>query len=103
MPLINCKVKLSLNWIENCVLTAAANANKATFKLTDAKIYVPIITLSPEDNVKLSKLLGERFIKVIDNIVVEFADNKEEEYIRQLVDSSNQGVKRLFVLAYFNT
>ena len=30
MPLINCKVEVSLNWIENCVLTTAANANKTT-------------------------------------------------------------------------
>ena len=51
MPLINCKVELSLKWIENCVLTTAAiganaNANaagadSATFKITDAKLYVP--------------------------------------------------------------
>ena len=54
MPLINCKVELSLNWMENCVLTTAAigeNANttgadSATFKITDAKLYVPIVTLS---------------------------------------------------------
>ena len=56
MPLINCKVELSLKWIENCVLTVA---NTATFKITDAKIYVPVVTLSAEDNVKLSKLLGK--------------------------------------------
>ena len=24
MPLINCKIELSLEWIENCVLTSAA-------------------------------------------------------------------------------
>ena len=49
VPLINCKVELSLKWIENCVLTTAAigaNANatgadSATFKITDAKLYVP--------------------------------------------------------------
>ena len=35
MPLINCKVEFSLNWIENCVLTTAANVNKAIFKVTD--------------------------------------------------------------------
>ena len=35
MPLINCKVELSLNWIERCVLTVA---NTATFKITDAKL-----------------------------------------------------------------
>ena len=69
VPLINCKVELSLRWIENCVLTSAAvdaNANNtgadsATFKITDTKLYVPIVTLSAEDNAKLSKLLGKGF------------------------------------------
>ena len=119
IPLINCKVEHSLRWIENCLLTSAAigaNANatgadSATFKITDAKLYVPIVTLSAEDNAKLSKLLGEGFkrsiywnkYKVIDNKVVEIAANNEEKYIRELLDSSYQGVKRLFVLAYYNT
>ena len=58
MPLINCKVELSLNWYERCLLTAA---NTATFRITDAKIYVPIVTLSIEDNAKLSRLLSEGF------------------------------------------
>ena len=65
MPLINCKVKLSLRWIENCVLTTVANANKAIFKITDTKLYVPVVTLSAEDNVKLSKLLGKGFKRTI--------------------------------------
>ena len=54
MPLINCKAELLLKWIENCVLTTAANANKAIFKITDAKLYVPIVTLLIEDNSKLT-------------------------------------------------
>ena len=73
MPLINCKVELSLKWIENCVLTTApigANANdtgahSATFKVTDAKLYVAIVTLSGEDNANLSKLLSEGFKRSI--------------------------------------
>ena len=65
MTLINCKVELSLNWIEKFVLTTAANASKATFKIADAKLYVPIVTLSAEDNAKLSKLLGEGFKRSI--------------------------------------
>ena len=40
-------------------------ANTATFKITDAKLYVPIVTLSAEDNAKLSKLLGEGFKRSI--------------------------------------
>ena len=73
MPLINCKVELLLKWIENCVLTTApiganadaTGADSATFKITDAKLYVPIVTLSSEDNVKLSKLLSQGFKRPI--------------------------------------
>ena len=53
MPLINCKVELSLKWYDRCLLTTA---NTATFKITDAKLYVPTVTLSVQDNAKLSKL-----------------------------------------------
>ena len=89
----------------------ATGADSTTFKITDAKIYVPIVTLSAEDNAKLSKLLGEGFkrsiywnkYKVIEDMVVEIAANNEEKYKRELLDSSWQWVKRLFVLAYDNT
>ena len=108
MPIINWKVELSLKWYERCLLTAATTA---TFKKTDAKLYVPIVTLSIEDNSKLSKLLNEGFkrpiywneYKVAPNKIVEIAVANREEYIRELLDSSCQGVKRLFVLAYNNT
>ena len=91
MPLINGKVELSLKWIENCVLTASANANKTTFEITDAKLYVPIFTLSAEDNAKLSKLLGKGIkisiywnkYKVIDNRVVAVSDANVDNYIRK--------------------
>ena len=112
IPLINCKVEVSLKWIENCVLTAAAiganatGADSATLKITDAKLYVPVFTLSTEDNVKLVKQLNEGFkrsvywnkYKVIDNKVVETAAANEEKHIKELIDSSYQGAKRLFVL-----
>ena len=62
MPLINYKVELSLKWYERCLLTAATTV---TFTITDAKIYVPIVTLSIEDNSKLTKLLRERFKRPI--------------------------------------
>ena len=115
MSLINCKVELSLNCIENCILTlnpnAANNINEATFTITDVKLYVPIVTLTSEDNVNLSELLSEGFkrpiywneYKVIDYKIVEIAANNGEKHITELLDSSWQGVKRLFVLAYNNT
>ena len=106
MPLINCKVELSLKWYERCLLTVA---NTATFKIIDAKLYVPIVTISLEDNAKLSNLLRiKRPIywneyKVTPNKIVEIAAADEDKYIRELLDSSRQGVNRLFVPAYDNT
>ena len=57
MPLINCKIELSLKWYENCIFSSAETA--VTFAITDTKLYVPIVTLKTEDNEKLSKLLNE--------------------------------------------
>ena len=107
MPLINCKIELSLNWIQKCLLTTA---NTAIFKITDPKLLVPIVTFSAEDNVKLLKLLSEGFkrtvywnkYKVINNKIVEIANDNEDKYVRGVLDSSWQGVKILFVLAYNN-
>ena len=98
-----------MSWCENCILSSAGD--NAIFTITDAKRYVPIVTLSAEDNAKLSNLLGDGFkrlvywnkCKVILNKIVETAANNEEKYIRVLLDSSYQGVKRLFLLAYNNT
>ena len=59
MPLINCKVKLSLSWDPNCVLPNLVGTS--TFTIADAKLYVRIVTLSTEDNAKLSKLSSEGF------------------------------------------
>ena len=98
IPIISCKVELSLKWIENCILTTAANANKAIFKITDAKLYVPIVTLSIEDNSKLSKLLNGRFkrpiywneYKVTPNKKVEIADLIKHS----INDSINDSIKQ---------
>ena len=48
MPLINCKVKLNLTWKKECVLST--HAGDAVFIINDTKLYVPIVTLSKEDN-----------------------------------------------------
>ena len=108
MPLINCKVELSLKWYERCLLTAATTA---IFTIIDAKLYVPIVILSIEDNSKLAKLINKGFetpiywneYKITPDKIVEIADANDIKYIRELLDSSCQGVKRLFMLAYNNT
>ena len=104
LTIISCRVELSLTWSENCIL--ASLARNSTFTITDAKLYIPVVTVSIEDNAKLTKLLSEGFersvywnkYKVIRNKIYNTND-----YIRELLDASCQGSKRLFVLAYDNT
>ena len=58
MPLINCKIHLELSWTKDCVLSNT-NAN-ITFKITNTKLYVPIVTLSSRGNEKLVKTISRR-------------------------------------------
>ena len=59
MLLINCKVHLELNWSNNSVMSNIFGAT--TFKITETKLYVPIVTLSTKNNVNLIKQLNEGF------------------------------------------
>ena len=51
MQLINWEINLILSLSENCVISSAAGETK--FKIADTKLYVPIVTLSIQDNAKL--------------------------------------------------
>ena len=88
-----------MGWYEESILSNAGNA--ATFTITDATLYVPIITLRTEDNAKLSKLLSKGFKRPIywNKYKVTFR-NYKNEYIRERIDASFQGVNKLFVLPY---
>ena len=44
MPLINCEINLILTWSSVCVITVSTGAGR--LKITDTKIYVPVVTLS---------------------------------------------------------
>ena len=59
IPLINCKVHLELNSIEDCILSSAGGSAK--FEITDPKLHVRIVTLSTKDSVNLTKQLREGF------------------------------------------
>ena len=82
MPLTNCKIELALLWSRNCVIfeipkTAAVAANQnanppvqarattritgAIFQITSSKLYVPLITLSTNDTIKLIENLKPGF------------------------------------------
>ena len=70
IPLINCEVVLILNWSKNCALadmTVNAGVNPAivapsgaTFKITDTKVYVPVVTLLNENDKKTFRTIKIR-------------------------------------------
>ena len=87
---------------------AVTAGTEATSEIRDAKLYVPVVTLLTEDNVKLTKQLNDGFktsiygnkYKIIFNKDRVNPPNNGTYYIRELLNSNYQGVKRLFVLAY---
>ena len=102
MPLINCKIKLNLTWKKECVLST--DAGDAVFIINETKIYVPVITLSKEDNKDFIEQKNKGFQRSIYSNeyktkgVTESADANNFKYI--ILDPSFQGVNRLFVMAY---
>ena len=101
--LINCKIHLELNWGKDCVMTTIADTK---LKITNTKLYVPIVTLSSQDNVKLVKLLEEGFKRPVywteyqTKIETRNLDNSNPT--RFPFDASFQGFRRLLV-AFDNT
>ena len=68
MPLINYKIHLQLNWIEDCILSSAGDSEN--FQITDAKLDVPIVTLSTKDNVNLTKQLSDGFKDLLIGVII---------------------------------
>ena len=63
MPLINCEVNLILIWSSTCVIT---NSNGAgTFAITYTKLYLPVVTLSTQENTQFLQQLKSGFKRVI--------------------------------------
>ena len=102
MPLINCEVSLILTWSSTCVITNSTGAG--TFKVSDTKLYVPVVTLSTQDNAKLLQQLKSGFKRVVNwNKYLSKPELlAQNPNLSHLVEPSFQGVNRLFVLAFEN-
>ena len=102
MPLMNCEVNLILTWPKDCVITNSEGEGK--FAITETKLYVPVVTLSTENNAKLLQQSNSSFKRTInwnkhESSIKTFAQNR---YLNYLINPSFQGVNRLFVLSFEN-
>ena len=100
MPLINCEVNLILTWSSTCVITESNGAG--TFAITNTKLYVPVVTLSTQENTKFFQQLNSGFKRVINwNKYLSKPELlAQNPNLNHLVEPSFQGVNRLFVLAF---
>ena len=106
IPLINCEVELILTWSKNCVLADMIVANNPPtgleFQITDTKLYVPVVTLSKENDIKLLEQLKSGFKKTIkwnkyrSQMTIQLQNNN----LNYLTDPTFKNVNRLFVLLF---
>ena len=109
MRLINCKIKLNLTWKKECVLSN--QAGNAVFIINDTKMYVPVVTLSKEDNKDFIEQQNKGFQRSIywneyntKELNATVGNNNPANSVRYInLDLSFQGVNRLFVMAYNST
>ena len=102
MPLINCKIELNLTWKKECVLSTGVG--EAVFIINDTKLYVPVVTLSKEDNKDFIEQRNKGFQRSVywnEYKTKEINENTDANVFKYIkLDLSFQGVNRLFVMAY---
>ena len=89
-----------MTWSSTCVIT---NSNGAgTFAITDTKLYVPVVTLSTQENTKFLQQLKSGFKRIINwnKYLSKQELLAQKQNLNHLVEPSFQGVNRLFVLAF---
>ena len=105
MPLINCEVELILTWSAGCVIIYTDVADQVpTFTITETNLYVPVVTLSTQDNAKLLPQLKSGFKRTIswNKYLAKPELLAQNANLNHLIEPSFQGVNRLFVLAFEN-
>ena len=116
ISLINCETELILTWTKNCVLADmtvrdAGNNNDPPaivaptgleFQITDTKLYVPVVTLSKENDIKLLEKLKSGFKKTIkwNKYRSQMTIQNNNDNLNYLIDPTFTNVNRLFVLSF---
>ena len=98
MHLFNCEISLQLKWSRSCIIVAGtASDQKPTFQINDTKLYVPVITLSTQENIKPLKELDSGFKRTINwkKYLVKTTNQAWNRYLDYLNDLRFQGINRL--------
>ena len=114
IPLINCEITLILSWYKECVLVGRAfrgppaavinSPTDAKFEITDCELYVPVVTLSAENDNKLLEQLKSGFRKSIkwNKYMSQMSNQNKNNNLNYLIDTTFSNINRLFVLSFEN-
>ena len=102
LSLIICETNFILTLSEDCIISSATRATK--IKITDTKHYVPVVTLSTQDNAKLLQQLKSGFKRAINwnKYQTKKSTERQNQYLDFLIDPSFQRVNGLLVLPFEN-
>ena len=103
MPLINCEIELILDWSANCVIIYInVDDQVPTFTITETNLYVPVVTLSTQDNSKLLPQLKNVFDRTIscNKYLAKPELLARNTNLNHLIEPSFQGINILFILAF---
>ena len=115
MPLISCEVSLELKWNKKCVIASMQRelnldggnteaSTDATLSITDCKLYIPVVTLSKDDEIQLLTNLKSGFTRELrwNKYRSQMSTEAVNNNLNILIDPTFTNVNRLFVLAYRN-
>ena len=118
IPLISCEVSLELKWDKNCIITSLEQRQVdagppvvrdnapagATLSITNCKLYIPVVTLSKDDEIKLLTNLKSGFKREIiwNKYRSQMTTKGINNNLNILIDPTFTNVNRLFVLAHQN-
>lgn len=106
LPLINCEVELNWFWTKYCVFSEdEANLNDATFQINSTKPYVPVVTLSTNDNIKSLRTLQQEFERTIfwKKYRSEITIHRQHDNFNFTINPTFKTVNRLFVFSFKNS
>ena len=115
MPLINCEVSLILTWFREYVITTMkriiitntrrdTSLTNAIFQITDTKLYVPVLTLSIENDKRFLEQLGTGFKRTIkrNKYRSEMTNQTKNNNLNYVIDPQFTKFNRLFLLSFEN-
>ena len=118
LSLITCEIELDLTWSENCVISEisrtpemggdslvdATQTTGTTFKTNSIKLYIPVFTLSINNNIKFLENIKQRFKRTIcwSKYRSEITIQPKNNNLDYMIDPIFRSVNSLFVLSFIN-